>query len=372
MTSIFKLQNFSLIVGSIASLIFLTGMGEIPSSDVKLRNNNPAVNGLPGSTPYRIESTAVYNDILNALPIRFDCDLNGKNVVNESICSVCNCYHEARGESAEGQVLVQRVVYTREMVHNYPNSVCGVIRQPYQFSWLNPGARQPTQQLNISMAGVRKCMQSIADAAQYKGKWFASNYHADYVSPRWRSGCRSPRQIGAHIFYTGGCDGVRPPTNFPNQRSQQGVAWSEILFSFPKAFAKVEPLEAFTKKNPQFKLKSDFSEDVEKLLGEKTNPAVVKGDFNGDGVEDTVAILIKDKKHYMVFFVSNGTTFKMVSREIMDFNAAYLTTIAKNRVKAGLPNSKARDLVQLEVYLGPTEAFFIEKNKVVQFRGKLN
>lgn len=73
----------------------------------------------------------------------------------------------------------------------------------------------------------------------------------------------------------------------------------------------------------------------------------------------------------MVFFNSEGGTYKVVQREIIDFNEIYLTKVSKEKVKSGLPNSRARDLVQLEIYLGHTEAYFVENNRVTQFRGEL-
>jgi hypothetical protein len=229
--------------------------------------------------------------------------------------------------------------------------------------------RQPRQTLTTGMPGVQRCIKTTADAAQYRGKWFAPNYHAAYVNPRWNRNCRAAQRIGTHIFYTGGCDGVRPPTNFPTQRANDAVAWTELLFGVPKAFANETPFEAFMKKNQAYKLKSEFSKDVEKLLGEKSNPALVEGDFNGDGQPDTVAILIKNKKHTMVFFVSNPKGYRMISRDIADLNSIYLTTWLQKDNPTEPSQGRARDLVQLEIYLGPTKAYFVEKNKVIEYKG---
>jgi spore germination cell wall hydrolase CwlJ-like protein len=48
-------------------------------------------------------------------------------------------YHEARGEKPEGIRAVATVIYNRTKHKNYPSDFCGVIKQPYQFSYLNGG-----------------------------------------------------------------------------------------------------------------------------------------------------------------------------------------------------------------------------------------
>lgn len=377
----------------VSSFLFLCGMGEV-LTPTNLKDNGAVAEGesvvkvnngwvqpvhpVTGRTPSEGATVGDWaltpQDVWNALPDSFNCDLDKDS--NEIQCLVCNCFHENANEPAEGRINVNRVVYTREMVPNFPNSICGVITQPYQFSWLNKGMKQRHQVLykNGRSQGVHNCIETTAEASKYRGTWFASNYHADYVSPNWRSGCRGANQVGRHIFYTGGCYGVKPPTNFPTtpkSRQNDAISWLELFFKIPTANAAADPVSTFLKENGKYKLKTDFSKDVEKLLGEKTNPAIVKGDFNGDGVEDSVAILIKDKKHYMMFFASNGKGFIQKSREIPEIENIYLTTVSKKYVLAGLPNNKARDLVQLEIFMGPTQAYFVEKTKVIEFKGKL-
>lgn len=59
-------------------------------------------------------------------------------------CLTDNVYHEARGESAIVQQGVLNVVLSRTQYSTYPNSICKVIYQPYQFSWTraNPKVRE--------------------------------------------------------------------------------------------------------------------------------------------------------------------------------------------------------------------------------------
>lgn len=342
----------------------VSGLGGRPMFENAELKNNGTDNASSKMSADSIEK------ILVNFPPKFNCRINERS--DEFHCLLCNCYHESRGESLIGRMNVDKVVYSRQISPAFPNTVCGVITQPVQFSWLNKGASQPHEVLNTSNEGVQKCIQSVSAAAKYKGTWFASNYHTTSVSPKWRGTCRKSQIVGAHIFYTGGCGSVRPPSGVPqNTDSAEAVAWLDLIFSFPKAMASMSPVDLFFKQNPKYKYKSDFTKDVEKLFGPKHNPALAQGDFNGDSIDDYVAIMIENKKHYMVFFISNGKDYTKKIKEISDMDNMYLSTVPKKDVISGLPNNKSRDLVQLEMYLGQTTAFFVEKDQIVEFKGKL-
>lgn len=121
---------------------------------------------------------------------------------NDLLCMVCNTFFEARGEPQTGKVAVGRVVLTRTETKGYPDSVCGVIYQPYQFSWTIGGARRlPTSK------GARKELQQAVAAAKKAlklGPNGSTHFHTAAVRPAWRKSCdvtmRGP-WIGEHIFY---------------------------------------------------------------------------------------------------------------------------------------------------------------------------
>lgn len=50
-------------------------------------------------------------------------------------CLVKNMYWEARGEGWEGMKAVAQVTLNRVKSDKWPDTVCGVVRQPHQFSW---------------------------------------------------------------------------------------------------------------------------------------------------------------------------------------------------------------------------------------------
>lgn len=113
-------------------------------------------------------------------------------------CMMCNCYHEARGESYEGRVAINKVVMTRVGMSSFPNTVCGVVYQRAQFSWTLT-SRKRNQRL--SREGYNRCYQSVREAFQFRGH-YASHYHTTAVWPRWRDDRNPSRfRIGVHQFY---------------------------------------------------------------------------------------------------------------------------------------------------------------------------
>jgi len=58
-------------------------------------------------------------------------------------CLARAVYHEARGEPSIGQSAVAHVILNREASSAYPNDICEVIYQPYQFTNLYPHTRVP-------------------------------------------------------------------------------------------------------------------------------------------------------------------------------------------------------------------------------------
>lgn len=60
-----------------------------------------------------------------------------KAILRELRCMELNLYHEARGESLEGVKVVANVTLNRTKSKDFPNTVCGVVKQPRQFSWVS-------------------------------------------------------------------------------------------------------------------------------------------------------------------------------------------------------------------------------------------
>jgi N-acetylmuramoyl-L-alanine amidase len=114
-------------------------------------------------------------------------------------CLATAVYYEARSESLAGQLAVAHVVLQRAKSGRFPSSLCGVVTQPGQFSFVR-GGRMPTTPTH---AGQWRTARAIAQIA-LDGSWEnpvegALYFHAARVQPGW--GRPRVTRIGGHVFY---------------------------------------------------------------------------------------------------------------------------------------------------------------------------
>jgi spore germination cell wall hydrolase CwlJ-like protein len=129
----------------------------------------------------------------------------------EENCLARAVYFEARSESEIGQMAVAKVVLNRVKSPDYPNTICGVVyqgsqrRNSCQFSFACDGLpddiKQPAAWANSKRIAQKALAGDAKVAAMLSG---VTNYHADYVKPKWARSMRKAVKIGRHIFYTGG------------------------------------------------------------------------------------------------------------------------------------------------------------------------
>jgi N-acetylmuramoyl-L-alanine amidase len=121
----------------------------------------------------------------------------------EANCMAVAVYHEARGESVEGQLAVARVIMNRAASGKYPTTWCGVVKQPWQFSFVNPhtgylpGVDEASDAWRKAQGVTRVAMANAVPSLATDVLW----YHANYVAPSWGRRLTKVSQIGAHIFY---------------------------------------------------------------------------------------------------------------------------------------------------------------------------
>lgn len=116
----------------------------------------------------------------------------------ELACLATGVYYEAKGEPLAGQLAVADVILNRTKSGRFPKSVCSVLAQRGQFSFVR-GGKIPTPPNN---AQWRKAL-AVAQVAQ-KDLWEspAENalfFHARYVRPSWNRA--RVASVGNHIFY---------------------------------------------------------------------------------------------------------------------------------------------------------------------------
>jgi spore germination cell wall hydrolase CwlJ-like protein len=137
---------------------------------------------------------------LYALVDRFSA---GSPLDQEANCLATAVYFEARGETLEGQLAVAKVVINRAKSGKYPSSWCAVMKQPWQFSFVNPysgqypaidqGSRAWAKAQGVARLAASGVIPSVADDVLW--------YHATYVAPSWGRRLSLAQRIGTHIFY---------------------------------------------------------------------------------------------------------------------------------------------------------------------------
>ncbi|VAW05057.1 Cell wall hydrolyses involved in spore germination [hydrothermal vent metagenome] len=114
-------------------------------------------------------------------------------------CLAGTVYFESKGESLAGQLAVARVVMARAASPRFPNSICGVVYQRRQFSFIrggkmpriNTGGRHWRNAVAIAKIATNDGWKSPVEGALF--------FHARYVSPGWR--LKRMATIDNHIFY---------------------------------------------------------------------------------------------------------------------------------------------------------------------------
>lgn len=114
-------------------------------------------------------------------------------------CLAIGVYYESKGEPLEGQLAVAEVILNRAKSGRFPASVCGVLTQRGQFSFVRGG------RLIQPPAGARAWKTALAVAQVARDDAWDSRvsnalfFHARYVSPGWRRA--RVGSVGNHIFY---------------------------------------------------------------------------------------------------------------------------------------------------------------------------
>jgi len=118
---------------------------------------------------------------------------------NEERCLAGAVYFESKGESLTGQLAVARVILARANSGRFPSTLCGVVFQKSQFSFVRGAGMPPIrtgskgwqEAVAISKIALNDSWKSPVEGALF--------FHARHVMPGWdltRIG-----SIDNHIFY---------------------------------------------------------------------------------------------------------------------------------------------------------------------------
>jgi spore germination cell wall hydrolase CwlJ-like protein len=135
----------------------------------------------------------------------------------ELTCLTDNLYHEARGEPIQGRYAVIFATLERVLNKKFPKSICGVVHQPWQFSWTKDqkilaAPINPKEYLQMSLEVYELALgKTLSEASVEAGlrsglphgsiyykdaKFIGSQKVQDFFSKLVRVG-----QIGTHEFF---------------------------------------------------------------------------------------------------------------------------------------------------------------------------
>lgn len=131
----------------------------------------------------------------------------------ERDCLAQAIYHEARGESATGQLAVANVIVNRARSAKFPNSLCGVVYQNAdkglyrcQFTFACDGRDNRPSERRAWAASQQLAKDIYAEFATGKEigalPSSALYYHTTAVAPSWSHTFSRVAAVDSHIFYS--------------------------------------------------------------------------------------------------------------------------------------------------------------------------
>ncbi len=172
-----------------AAIVFTAGTGDVAPMAVPSDDSEPVAppkEDTPRLSASSLAALVKAQDVSGALDA-------------EGHCLAGAVYFESKGETLPGQLAVARVVMARAKSGRFPSSLCGVVYQKSQFSFVR-GNRMPAidtgSQNWRNAVAISKIALNSAWKSPVEGALF---FHARYVAPGWRL-----TRLGAvdnHVFY---------------------------------------------------------------------------------------------------------------------------------------------------------------------------
>ena len=117
----------------------------------------------------------------------------------ETDCLARAVYYESKGEPLTGQLTVAEVILNRAESGRFPSTICGVVRQRGQFSFVRgghiPTPPQGSRDWRVAVGIAQVAMRDLADGGAPRALFF----HARRVNPGWR--LTRVATVGNHVFY---------------------------------------------------------------------------------------------------------------------------------------------------------------------------
>jgi spore germination cell wall hydrolase CwlJ-like protein len=115
-------------------------------------------------------------------------------------CLATAIYYESKSEPLAGQLAVAKVIINRTRSGRFPSTICGVVKQRGQFSFVSRGRLPAVPHASghwrtaVAIATIARQQLSQSTTAEN-----ALYFHARRVAPRWH--LTRVGAIGNHVFY---------------------------------------------------------------------------------------------------------------------------------------------------------------------------
>jgi spore germination cell wall hydrolase CwlJ-like protein len=184
---------------------------DVPAAPPAVMPVSPALDTLPESSP---APTAAVPDADATAPRRENrASLESLVAENEAAatrdeeheCLASAVYFEAKGEPLRGQLGVAQVILNRAGSGRFPASLCGVVKQRGQFSFVRGGRLPVVPRASsawrkaVAIARIARdglAADAIAEASAGRALFF----HARRVAPQWH-GLTRVASIGNQVFF---------------------------------------------------------------------------------------------------------------------------------------------------------------------------
>ncbi|MFM9853198.1 MAG: cell wall hydrolase [Sphingomonadaceae bacterium] len=118
---------------------------------------------------------------------------------SEDECLAVAVYFESKSEPLAGQLAVARTIINRAKSGRFPASLCGVVKQPSQFSFVRRGGFPSIPRASRDWREAVAIAAIARDDMWKSGVSNALYFHATHVSPGWK--LTRIASVGNHIFY---------------------------------------------------------------------------------------------------------------------------------------------------------------------------
>jgi len=179
---------------------------EVTEPIVEVVENQP-LQPNPISAPNRqIIHLTLNNPTVYVYPNGIEIATDSRDVIQfrdiDIFCMAKNIFHEAGTEPDEGKYAVAQITINRVKSMRYPNTICDVVMEPYQFSWANDRSIRWTRPSGPNWEASFKIAEEVLHSNyRFKGLERSHYYHANYVRPQWARNMTRVATVGNHIFY---------------------------------------------------------------------------------------------------------------------------------------------------------------------------